>query len=276
MAKMMKIRMLALVCAVFLFVLMPCHAMAQSEVDVLESLEDGTTNPADSVPAAPDDQELTDAELRDEHMNLIPVPEEAIGKTMYPVDAEKELLPSEDWGDDMECGEGDMEIPQLFQYDYKSVVCFYDQTPKSVATSGCGATSMSMVIAYLTGNTQQSPYTLFRWAVNSDRYEGSGLAHQALCDIGAMYGVGGQWKKSNEQLIMAALRQGYPVIAHMGPGQFTNRGHYIVLRGLTEDGKIRVNDPNSLENSMEVYDFKTIDKQTRTNDPYMICYKTEE
>ena len=29
----------------------------------------------------------------------------------------------------------------------------------------------------------------------------------------------------------------------MGPGDFTNQGHFIVLSGLTEDGHVLVNDP---------------------------------
>lgn len=29
----------------------------------------------------------------------------------------------------------------------------------------------------------------------------------------------------------------------MGKGHFTNNGHFIVLRGITENGKILVNDP---------------------------------
>ena len=35
----------------------------------------------------------------------------------------------------------------------------------------------------------------------------------------------------------------------MGKGHFTNNGHFIVLRGITENGKILVNDPNSREKS---------------------------
>ena len=41
-----------------------------------------------------------------------------------------------------------------------------------------------------------------------------------------------------------ALSTGKPVIASMKKGTFTRGGHFIVLRGITEDGKILVNDPN--------------------------------
>ena len=43
---------------------------------------------------------------------------------------------------------------------------------------------------------------------------------------------------------MAALSEGHPVISSQSPGLFTGGGHFIVLRGITADGKILVNDPN--------------------------------
>lgn len=38
--------------------------------------------------------------------------------------------------------------------------------------------------------------------------------------------------------------QGKPVISSQGPGLFTSFGHFIVLRGVTFDGRVLVNDPN--------------------------------
>ena len=41
---------------------------------------------------------------------------------------------------------------------------------------------------------------------------------------------------------MGALENGEPVICSMRPGDFTTKGHFIVLVGM-EDGKIRVQCP---------------------------------
>jgi hypothetical protein len=49
--------------------------------------------------------------------------------------------------------------------------------------------------------------------------------------------------------ISNALREGKPLITSMGAGHFTDIGHFIVLRGIIENGKILVNDPNSSERS---------------------------
>jgi hypothetical protein len=40
----------------------------------------------------------------------------------------------------------------------------------------------------------------------------------------------------------------------MGPGHFTKGGHFIVLRGTTEDGRIIVADPNSETRSKQTWD----------------------
>ena len=48
----------------------------------------------------------------------------------------------------------------------------------------------------------------------------------------------------------------------MGKGNFTSSGHYIVLVG-AEDGKIRVNDPNSHANSEKLWTYEEMESQFR-------------
>ena len=164
-----------------------------------------------------------------------------------------------------------MNIPKLYQFDYRQTICVINGKRKSVSTSGCGATSMSMVIRYLTGNTKQTPYTLFKWAYQNGHYSGDGLGHSAISKMGNLYGVSGSWVGKDGKRIISALKAGHPVIAHMGPGIFTKQGHYIVLRGVTDDGKILVNDPNSKSRSGKAYPLSTILNQSKTSEPFMIC-----
>jgi predicted double-glycine peptidase len=44
----------------------------------------------------------------------------------------------------------------------------------------------------------------------------------------------------------------------MGKGHFTSSGHFIVLRGITETGKILVADPASKRRSEQEWDFDII------------------
>ena len=178
---------------------------------------------------------------------------------------------SEDWSGSVVNPVGGMKIPVLYQYNYKKTVCTINGSAKSVSTSGCGATSASMVIAYLTGNTTQTPYTLFKWAYDTGRYHGDGLDHDTVSKMCSNYGVRCSWVSNTESNVLNALRNGYPVIAHMGPGIFTKAGHYIVLRGVTEDGLILVNDPNSAQRTKMAFPLSTIIKQLRRANCIGVC-----
>lgn len=162
-------------------------------------------------------------------------------------------------------------IAPVYQFDYPAAVCFAAGEYKSVATSGCGATCMSMVIGYLTGNEDQSPQSLFEQAWQNGDYYGYGLSHAALDRLARANGVAGTWIGRDEKTLRRALREGRPVIAHMGPGQFADEGHYILLRGLTDDGRVVMNDPNSKENTGRAFDLLLILDEAKTNTPFMVC-----
>jgi len=178
-----------------------------------------------------------------------------------------------DWSGVVEYGKGGMAIPQLFQFNYRTTICRYDGIPRSVSTSGCNVTCLSMVIAYLTGDSVQNPQVLFKWAVKNGLYHGDGLGHDQMSKIAAQYDVASEWIGRDGDAVVAALKNGIPVIAHMGPGLFTEYGHYIVLRGVTENGKILVNDPNSRSNSSRAFPLRTILREAKTSEPFMLCLK---
>ena len=54
------------------------------------------------------------------------------------------------------------------------------------------------------------------------------------------------------------LSSGHIFVALMGSGHFTSSGHFILLRGVTLDGKILVADPNSRERSLAAWDPEVI------------------
>ena len=55
-----------------------------------------------------------------------------------------------------------------------------------------------------------------------------------------------------------ALSTGQLLVALMGPGHFTNGGHFIVLRGLTLDGRVLVADPASVKRSNKEWDLRIV------------------
>jgi hypothetical protein len=55
-----------------------------------------------------------------------------------------------------------------------------------------------------------------------------------------------------------ALADGKLVVAIMAKGHFTNSGHFIVLRGVTAEGKILVADPANYTRSQQAWDLAII------------------
>ena len=73
----------------------------------------------------------------------------------------------------------------------------------------------------------------------------------------------GAGRAGNGQMLVDALSSGKLVISIMNPGHFTKSGHFIVLRGVTESGKILVADPASKSRSEQECDLSTILREAR-------------
>ena len=170
-----------------------------------------------------------------------------------------------------ESTEGRLNVPLFFQYHYPETVTVVDGEPRSVMTSGCGTTSLAMAIHYYHGDSAAdvTPATLFQFAVDEHMYQGEGIGHSALNKIARSFQLRGEWKSGSRTRIQRWLRDGNLIIAHMATGMFTgNTGHYILLVGVTEDGKILINDPNSELLSTLAFPVETIIKEGKTDTPF--------
>ena len=169
-----------------------------------------------------------------------------------------------------------MAIPQIYQYDYGWAVCLVDGKNKSVASSGCGATSASMLIAYIAKNYDQTPYTLFYWAARNGRYRGDGLDFATVKQMLSNYGIHSKVMGVSADGIVDALNANRPIIILMGPGTFTKAGHYIVLRGLDDSGKVLVNDPNSASRSAQSFSLDLIVREAKGSHMLVAYTQPEE
>ena len=57
------------------------------------------------------------------------------------------------------------------------------------------------------------------------------------------------------------LKNGFVVIVNVGPGDFTDSGHFFVARGISSDGTIQINDPYSSVNTAKTWDANAIANQ---------------
>lgn len=192
-----------------------------------------------------------------------------VNSSLYVLSSNDEIRAN--WTDVVFYGEGEMAIPQLYQADYTNILAVYKGEGKSVMSSGCGAVCLSMALAYLRPDLAQSPEIIFRDACLAGYYKGNGLSMATIRSLAQGYGIqaedGGKYKST----IRAALSQGCPVIAYMDKGFFSGGGHYILLRGITQDDQVRINDPNSPERSAQTYPLSMIVEQSRSGSPFLIC-----
>lgn len=125
-------------------------------------------------------------------------------------------------------------VPNYFQTNYADV----RYGSGTIATSGCSITCLAMVAAYMTDH-------LYSPAELADYFGGSAYSNMARLEA-ASEALQLPYKKAvNWHETLQALKDGKVVIALMESGSvFTDSQHFIVLTGMTADGKILVNDPN--------------------------------
>ena len=143
------------------------------------------------------------------------------------------------------------EFINYYQYNYSQ-----HYGGGTIASWGCGPTSLAMVLTYLKGEEITPVETA---ALGDGTYTCSeGTYWSYFGDMAERYGVQCEEQEITSNNIMNALKEGKPVIASMGPGHFTSGGHFIVLRGVDDNGQIIVADPASEDRSNVTWDVNLI------------------
>lgn len=150
----------------------------------------------------------------------------------------------------------DREVTYYSQFDSRWADMMYG-TSSTIGQAGCGPTSMAIVISTLTGEAHD-PLELSRWSVaHGHRCEGNGSYHSLIPSAAAVYGLTCQGSLSAQDIV-DALSSHKLVVVIMSKGHFTRGGHFIVLRGVTREGKILVADPASYQRSGQEWDLSII------------------
>ena len=134
----------------------------------------------------------------------------------------------------------------------------------TIRVAGCGPTSLAIVVSTFT-DKQIDPGQMSDWAYkNGYRCEGSGSYHSLIPEGARHFGLKVEGATIYEgQKIVDALADGKLVVAIMGKGHFTTSGHFIVLRGITDSGKILVADPASVKKSNQEWDLNIFLNEAR-------------
>ena len=153
--------------------------------------------------------------------------------------------------------------PLFVQWDKRWGYSTYGES--CMAISGCGPTALAMVAYGLTRNADIDPYEVAQYAMQSGYYVNNvGTAWTLMTEGARHYGLAASSRYNyTEEELKDVLDRGGMVILSVGKGDFTvHSGHFIVLYGY-KDGKFKLNDPFSYTNSSKLWDYATLQKQTK-------------
>lgn len=152
-------------------------------------------------------------------------------------------------------------IPELLQWDERWGYAPYGTG--IVATSGCGPTCMAMVAAGLNQDASITPAKVAAYGTEHGYVDEENNTYWRFMDeAGANWNLNSVGGLLSEEQVSAELAQGHPIICSMGPGDFTQIGHFIVLTGY-ENGNVKVNDPFSIKNTNTTWSFANIKDQIK-------------
>ncbi|SFQ19849.1 Peptidase_C39 like family protein [Lachnospiraceae bacterium XBB1006] len=162
-------------------------------------------------------------------------------------------------------------IPLFLQWDERWG--YRDYGNSFIAINGCGPTCLSMVYSGLTGKTNYNPYTVAKKAEREGYYvAGTGTSWDMMTRMAGEMGLIAREQRFEKDAILQNLRNGVPMIVILGPGDFTTKGHFIVLCGIDENENVVVHDPNSKKRSEKHWDITLLMEQIRN----IWCYRLSE
>ena len=151
---------------------------------------------------------------------------------------------------------GGSSVPKLLQWDQRWGYREYGDG--IIGINGCGPVCLSMVYIYLTGDAGMNPYQMAQYSQNNGYYvNGTGTSWELMGNGASNLGLDVTQIPLDRDRLISNLEVGNPVICSMGPGKFTKTGHFIVLTEY-ENGKFKVNDPNSKKRSRHKWSYEDI------------------
>lgn len=153
------------------------------------------------------------------------------------------------------------EMPFLFQTD--GAWAGADYGGGTIGTHGCGPTSLSMAYIYLTGKKDKDPQSMADFSTRGGYLDQGATSWSLMTEGAQQLGLSSQELTANVGAVRTELAAGHPIICSMGPGDFTDSGHFILLTRTRSDGSVEIRDPNSAERSARYWNLDRILGQCR-------------
>lgn len=153
----------------------------------------------------------------------------------------------------------------------KSFVNYFQQNYQNeygegatIAAKGAAPTAIAMVLTALKGE-EITPVETAKWSLDNGFVTQESTTETTYFDaIAEAYGIDCVQVDLTEENILANISEGKYMIVSMEEGQFGETENYVVITGITEDGKITIADPNSEDNSTKTWDISVfLDEGTK-------------
>ncbi len=121
---------------------------------------------------------------------------------------------------------------------------------------GCGPTAMAMAANAFGNKGTMTPATMADWCdVAGVRVPKEGSLHSIVMTTLPQFGltVESAADKMNVEYLTGMLKEGHIFIALVGRGYFTDNGHFIIIRGVNDDGTVNIADPANADHTRMSY-----------------------
>lgn len=142
-----------------------------------------------------------------------------------------------------DCNAGGVAIDGFVYYSqYDPAFANSPYGSSTVRESGCGPTSMAMVVATLTGNTGVTPKVI-AGKYGGYNIPGAGSSHSLFGAVASDYGLD-EKPITTEADVKSILQSGGLIVAAgTGADPYTDIGHIVVIRGISSGGAYLVGNP---------------------------------
>lgn len=156
----------------------------------------------------------------------------------------------------------DRNIPMYLQWDTRWGYKNYGNS--IIALSGCGPTSLSMVISGLRKDVQVTPDIMANISIEKGYItEENFTSWELMNNGGEEFGIISKEVVLDENRMKEEILKGNPLILSVKSGKMTDIGHILVLSGVDSNGEFIMNDPNSIKNSKKTWKFEEIEEDIR-------------
>lgn len=172
-----------------------------------------------------------------------------------------------DW-EEMEVLPGELPVVYFNQADPAWGSQYYDTRrlkKQTIRSGGCGPTSLAIVYSSLTQEVM-TPADMADFAMEHGYCAAPQGSYRSLFTTGAeQLGLTCYYSGEDLETALSYLSEDCLVVSLMGPGIFCDGGHFVVIRGVTEDGRVLMADCWNAANNDKEWEINTIAQNLKTD-----------